>query len=67
MFLERDLTMRTPAGKECRFYYEDYNRGRNLHECRLIKSNPESLPWQPKYCEHCPVPDITCCIDFIGH
>ena len=50
--------MRTPAGKDCRFYYADYNRGRNIQECRLIKSNPDSLRWQPKYCSQCPVPDI---------
>lgn len=50
--------MRTPAGKECRFYYADYNRGRNLQECRLIKANPDSLRWQPKYCSQCQVPEI---------
>lgn len=50
--------MRTPAGKECRFYYADYNRGRNVRECRLIKQNPDSLRWQPKYCSQCPVPEI---------
>ncbi|HVU14229.1 MAG TPA: hypothetical protein VHD90_23280 [Phototrophicaceae bacterium] len=50
--------MRTPAGKDCRFYYADYNRGRNLQECRLIKNNPESLPWHPSDCAMCPVPDI---------
>lgn len=48
----------TPAGKECKFYYADYNRGRDLQECRLIKINPDSLPWQPNYCAMCPVPDI---------
>ncbi|MBE2270081.1 MAG: hypothetical protein IAE80_17720 [Anaerolinea sp.] len=50
--------MRTPAGKECKFYYADYNRGRDLQECRLIKANPESLPWHPNYCAMCSVPDI---------
>lgn len=50
--------MRTPAGKECKFYYADYNRGRNLQECRQIKANPESLPWHPNYCAMCPIPDI---------
>ncbi|MFQ3568094.1 MAG: hypothetical protein SNJ59_13990 [Aggregatilineales bacterium] len=50
--------MRTPAGKECKHYYEDYNRGREVQECRLIKYNPQSLPWRPKYCALCPVPDI---------
>ena len=50
--------MRTPAGKECRHYYEDYNRGRNIQECRLIKSNPDSMPWRPVDCSKCPVPAI---------
>jgi hypothetical protein len=50
--------MRTPAGKECKHYYEDYNRGRNIKECRLVKDNPDSLPWRPSDCARCPVPDI---------
>ncbi|MBI5669764.1 MAG: hypothetical protein HZC41_17340 [Chloroflexi bacterium] len=50
--------MRTPAGKECRFYYEDYNRGRGVQECRLVQGNRESLPWRPHYCAICPVPEI---------
>ncbi|MDK3160554.1 hypothetical protein QPK87_28940 [Kamptonema cortianum] len=50
--------MRTPSGRDCRFYYEDFNRGRNLQECRLIKQNPQSLRWKSRYCETCRVPDI---------
>lgn len=50
--------MITPAGKECRFYYQDFNRGRSDQECRLIKANPRSPDWQPKDCANCPVPDI---------
>lgn len=50
--------MRTPAGMECRHYYEDYNRGRNLRECRLIRANPDSLRWQPSDCSGCPIPEI---------
>lgn len=50
--------MQTPAGKECRHYYEDFHRGRNIQECRLEKANPESEKWHPKDCERCPVPDI---------
>jgi hypothetical protein len=50
--------MRTPAGKDCRYYYEDFHRGRNVQECRLIKGNPESLPWRPRYCGQCSVPEI---------
>jgi hypothetical protein len=50
--------MRTPAGKECRHYYEDYYRGRETQECRLIQANPASLRWKPSDCKQCPVPDI---------
>lgn len=50
--------MRTPAGKECKHYYEDYNRGRNIKECRLVKTNRESLRWRPSDCTRCPVPAI---------
>lgn len=50
--------MRTPAGKECRYYYADFMRGRNVQECRLAKVNPESMRWRPQDCTHCPVPDI---------
>lgn len=50
--------MRTPAGRDCKHYYEDFHRGRNLQECRLIKANPNSKAWQPSDCAKCPVPDI---------
>lgn len=50
--------MRTPAGKECKHYYEDFNRGRNVQECRLVKENRDSMPWRPVDCSRCPVPDI---------
>lgn len=50
--------MKTPFGKECRFYYEDYFRGREKKECRLIDSNPNSEPWSVSLCQSCPVPDI---------
>lgn len=50
--------MKTPAGKECRFYYENFHRGRSIQECRLIQRNPNSPPWRPKDCGNCPVPDI---------
>ena len=50
--------MRTPAGTECRFYYEDFMRGRTTQECRLIKGNPDSAPWNPGLCKTCPVPAI---------
>jgi hypothetical protein len=48
--------MRTPAGKECRYFYGDYFRGRNIEECRLLKASGEN--WQPELCRTCPLPDI---------
>jgi hypothetical protein len=50
--------MITPAGQECRFYYEDFHRGRETRECRLIGRNPDSDPWEPALCATCPVPGI---------
>ncbi len=50
--------MRTPAGKECPHFYQDFNRGRNLQECRLARLNPASLRWKASDCERCPVPAI---------
>lgn len=50
--------MRTPAGQECRYYYEDFHRGRSIQECRLLAQSGDSLPWEPKVCQICPVPEI---------
>jgi hypothetical protein len=50
--------MRTPAGTECPYYYEDFHRGRSTQECRLIGRNPRSEPWEPKLCTRCSVPAI---------
>jgi hypothetical protein len=50
--------MRTPAGKECRHYYQDFHRGRAVQECRLAGQNPSSMNWRPHDCSSCPVPDI---------
>lgn len=50
--------MRTPYGKECKFYYADYFRGRRTQECRLIQANPDSEAWKSALCQTCPVPDI---------
>ncbi len=52
------MSMRTPAGTECRFYYEDYHRGHEAQECRLIQANVNSPPWKEKDCFQCPVPEI---------
>lgn len=50
--------MKTPAGKECKYYYGDFHRGRSEEACRLIERNPDSPPWNSKLCFSCPVPDI---------
>ena len=50
--------MKTPAGKECKYYFGDFHRGRSAQACRLIEANRESPPWNPSLCQTCPVPDI---------
>jgi len=50
--------MKTPHGKECKYYYADYHRGRNTQECRLLQPNPSSAQWKPALCQTCPVPGI---------
>jgi hypothetical protein len=53
-----NLTMKTPAGKECRYFYGDYYRGRNQEECRLLQSARPALLWSAELCKTCPVPAI---------
>jgi len=48
----------TPAGVECRHYYEDFNRGRQIQECRLIGRGRNAAGWTPDLCARCPVPAI---------
>jgi len=50
--------VRTPAGTECRYYYQDFHRGRSVQTCRLIDANPDSEPWRPGLCQTCRVPEI---------
>lgn len=50
--------MRTPAGKECQYFYGDYYRGRDHEECRLLQSASPPLPWRSEMCFTCPVPGI---------
>lgn len=50
--------MKTPAGKECSYFFGDYHRGRNIEECRLLEKSKDSDPWQPSHCQTCPVPEI---------
>ena len=59
--LERNYpfsAMKTPYGKECKFYYADYYRGRESKTCRLLEKNANSEPWFEALCQTCPVPDI---------
>lgn len=49
--------MRTPAGSECAFYYEDFHRGASRQECRASRAS-RSARWTPKACSKCPVPGI---------
>ncbi|HNS50419.1 MAG TPA: hypothetical protein PKO09_04475 [Anaerolineae bacterium] len=50
--------MITPAGRECRYYYADYFRGRETKECRLVGRSRQSGAWTPVLCRSCPVPSI---------
>lgn len=48
--------MKTPAGKECKYFYGNYFRGRNVEECRLLQASGEK--WTADLCQTCPVPEI---------
>jgi hypothetical protein len=45
--------MKTPAGKECKYFFGDYFRGRNHEECNLV-----GTAWTKELCAECPVPVI---------
>src|SRR5512136_806161 len=47
--------MRTPYGKECGYYYQDFGRGHSVQECRLLGAHSG---WKPDLCKDCPVPGI---------
>jgi hypothetical protein len=49
--------VRTPAGAECAYYYEDFARGASRQECRAPRA-ANSGRWQPPFCGVCPVPGI---------
>lgn len=50
--------MKTPAGRECPFFYGDYYRGKDHEECRLIGNQSGSTKWTRDLCNTCPVPAI---------
>ena len=49
--------MRTPDGRQCDFYYEDFYRGADVQECRAPR-DPRSAAWSPDLCAKCTVPAI---------
>jgi hypothetical protein len=51
------LHMRTPSGRECKYFYGDYYRGRRREECALLKAGAER--WSADLCRTCPVPALT--------
>jgi len=50
--------MRTPDGRECKFFYGNYYRGASQEECRLLEGKPDAAQWQSSLCRTCPVPGI---------
>lgn len=48
--------MKTPAGKECKYFYGNYFRGRSAEECRLLQASGQR--WSADLCKTCPVPSI---------
>jgi len=48
--------MKTPAGKECKYFYGNYFRGRNAEECRLLQASGQT--WSADLCQTCSVPAI---------
>jgi len=50
--------MKTPYGKECPYFYGDYQRGKNIEDCRLLNKPNQPNKWKEQYCSNCPVPAI---------
>ena len=50
--------MKTPDGRECKFFYGDYYRGRNFEECRALINPQDKKDWNSAVCKSCPVPAI---------
>jgi hypothetical protein len=49
--------MRTPAGRDCSYYYEDFNRGADIRQCRVARTKGSEW-WRASDCTKCPVPEI---------
>jgi hypothetical protein len=50
--------MKTPYGSECKYFYGDYFRGKNIEECRLLNLVNGQGGWTVKLCKSCPAPRI---------
>jgi len=43
----------------CRYFYGDYHRGKNVEDCRLLARNSDNeRPWRRKLCDTCPIPEL---------
>jgi hypothetical protein len=42
----------------CEFFYEDYHRGSERQECRLLARTRQAREWNIGLCRTCPVPRI---------
>lgn len=49
--------MLLPDGRDCKYFYADYYRGRNFVECRALKNQDEKQEWNVSFCEACPFPN----------
>jgi len=43
---------------DCDFYFEDYYRGREQRDCRLLARSRSKEKWDIGLCRSCPVPRI---------
>lgn len=50
--------MRSPDGKDCKYFYGNYYRGQSHEECRLVEGTSEEEEWNSTLCSTCPVPAI---------
>jgi len=50
--------MKTPFGVECKYFYGDYFRGKNIEECRLLNLSTGQGGWTSKLCKTCHAPQI---------
>lgn len=49
--------MRNPADRDCSYYYEDFNRGADIRQCRIARAKGSDW-WRETDCAKCPVPGV---------